>query len=127
MIRAVAWLACIGGIAAVAWPTEVALTAGNVVGSGQLGTSSRGITVDDKKPSACSGVSVTNLVIGGNGTNAADLVLGSAGIDNLQGKNATDCLVGGAGDDTLNGGNGNDVCIGGPGTDTFTNCETQIQ
>ena len=129
MRRALAWLACAGApalVLAAAWPTDVALTASNVVGGARLGSSSSAISVDDKKPAACAGVTVTNLVVGGNGSNAADLLLGSAAADTLMGKNAGDCLVGGAGDDALNGGNGNDVCIGGPGSDTFTGCETAV-
>jgi Ca2+-binding RTX toxin-like protein len=129
MIRALAWLASAGLAALVvagAWPTDEALTAGNVVGSARLGSSARAISVDDKKPAACSGITLTNLVIGGNGSNAPDLVLGSAGPDTLAGKVGNDCIVGGAGDDTINGGPGTDVCIGGPGTDTFSNCETAI-
>jgi len=89
------------------------------------------ISIDAEKPKPdCNGITLTALVTGAgtiNGTNAAELVLGSAGVDTMDGKAGTDCLVGGAGNDAITGGAGTDVCIGGPGTDTFTTCETQIQ
>lgn len=51
-------------------------------------------------------------------TGSSELVLGSAGADNISAKAGRDCVVGGAGDDTLAGGPGDDVILGGPGTDT---------
>ena len=60
---------------------------------------------------------------------AAELVIGSAGIDTISARNGDDCVVAGAGDDALDCGGGVDVGIGGPGTDTNTGsrCETFVQ
>jgi Ca2+-binding RTX toxin-like protein len=106
----------------------VVATAANTVPASNVGSSSTPITANTLKPAACNGITLTNLVIGNNGTAAADLVLGSAGVDNMNGAGGNDCILGGGGNDTIAGGAGTDVCIGGPGTDTFNgNCETQIQ
>ena len=108
-----------------------ALAATNTVPGSNAEQDVSAITIDGKKPKPdCNAITVTVLVTGAgtiNGTNAAELVLGSAGVDTMDGKAGTDCLVGGAGNDAITGGAGTDVCIGGPGTDTFTTCETQIQ
>jgi Ca2+-binding RTX toxin-like protein len=106
-----------------------ALAATNTVTASKAGRSSSTTSVDDKKPKPdCNGIAVTNLVTGGgDGGNAADLLLGTAAANTISGKNGNDCIVGGAGNDNLTGAGGTDVCIGGPGTDTFTTCETQIQ
>ena len=106
-----------------------ALAATNTVSASKAGRSSSAISVDDKKPKPdCNGIAVTNLVTGGgDGGNAADLLLGTAAANTMTGKTGNDCIVGGAGNDNLTGAGGTDVCIGGPGTDTFTTCETQIQ
>jgi Ca2+-binding RTX toxin-like protein len=89
------------------------------------------ITVDQKKPKPdCNGITVATIVTGGgNGSNASELVLGTAAANtNLRGMNGDDCILGGGGNDTLRGDGGTDVCIGGPGTDSFhATCETQIQ
>ena len=108
-----------------------ALAATNTVPGSNAERDVSAITLDAKKPKPdCNAIAVTALVTGSgtiNGTNAAELVLGSAGVDTMDGKAGTDCLVGGAGNDAITGGAGTDVCIGGPGTDTFATCETQIQ
>ena len=108
-----------------------ALAATNSVPGTNVGLSQGAIAVDDLKPKPdCNGITVANLVTGGNGGNAADLVLGTAGADAgpLRGQNGNDCIVGGGGNDSLRGDGGTDVCIGGPGTDTVhSTCETQIQ
>ena len=106
----------------------VVATAANTVPASNLGSSSTAITANTLKPAACNGIVLTNLVIGNNGTAGADLLLGSAGVDNMDGQAGDDCILGGGGADTLRGSQGTDVCIGGPGVDTFhPTCETQIQ
>jgi len=110
----------------------VVATAANAVPASNLGSSSQAITADMLKPAACAGITLTNLVIGNNGTNGNDLVLGTAAVDNMNGGNGNNCIFrgggGGGGNDSIAGGGGTDVCIGGPGTDTFNgSCETQIQ
>ena len=108
-----------------------ALTAANSVPPTRAGVDSRSISADDLKPVACAAITLTNVVTGSgtfNGTNSADLVLGSAGVDTIRGRNGDDCILGGAGNDSLRGDGGTDVCIGDPGTDTFhATCEIQIQ
>jgi Ca2+-binding RTX toxin-like protein len=106
----------------------VVATAANTVPASNVGSSSTAITANTLKPAACNGITLTNLVIGTNGTAGNDLLLGSAGVDNMNGANGNDCILGGGGIDSIAGGGGTDVCIGGPGADTFNaNCETQIQ
>lgn len=106
----------------------VVATAANTVPVSNVGSSSTAITANTLKPAACNAITLTNVVIGNNGTAGNDLVLGSAGVDNMNGGNGNDCILGGGGNDSIAGGGGTDVCIGGPGTDTFNaNCETQIQ
>jgi Ca2+-binding RTX toxin-like protein len=110
-----------------------AVAAGNTVPATRLGDSSQSVTANSLKPSQCSALNLTNIVVcpttGGTcrGTNANDLILGSPNADNINGRQGNDCIVGGGGNDTINGGAGTDVCIGGAGTDTFTNCETTVQ
>ena len=106
----------------------VVATAANTVPASNVGSSGTAITANTLKPAACNGITLTNLVIGTNGTAGNDLLLGSAGVDNMNGGNGNDCILGGGGNDAIAGGGGTDVCIGGPGVDTFNaNCETQIQ
>jgi Ca2+-binding RTX toxin-like protein len=87
------------------------------------------IAPNDLRPPQCSGITLTNLVVGSgplDGTNQNDLILGSSGPDTIRGRQGNDCILGGGGDDDLRGDQGaSDVCIGGPGTDTADNsCET---
>ncbi len=95
------------------------------------------------RPPQCTGTYV-NLFVNSDGGNQADLILGNAGNNTLNGNQQNDCIVGGAGNDTLGGGPGSDILIGGAGTDslnggggtdtcygtvgtdTFANCETII-
>ena len=107
----------------------VGLTAANSVATSNAGDSSRAVTAEDLKPSPeCAGITLSSVVVASNGTNGDDLLLGSAGVDNLDGKGGDDCILGGGGNDNLRGSGGTDVCVGGPGTDTFhPSCETQIQ
>ena len=108
-----------------------ALTATNTVSASRLGQNVTAVTADQKKPKPiCNAITVTAIVTGGaNGSNADELVLGTAAAEgNLRGQNGNDCILGGGGNDTLRGDNGTDICIGGPGTDSFhATCETQIQ
>ncbi|NJC94962.1 MAG: hypothetical protein FIB03_01280 [Anaerolineae bacterium] len=88
------------------------------------------VTANALKPPECAALNLTAIVIGTNtkGTNASELILGTAGADTLGGGGGSDCVVGGGGDDILNGGKGNgDVCIGGAGNDSFKGCDTAIQ
>ena len=87
------------------------------------------ISVDAKKPKPeCNGITLTVLVTGVTGSNANELIVGTAAAESFRGGNGDDCIVGGGGNDTLRADGGTDVCIGGPGTDTFhATCETQIQ
>jgi Ca2+-binding RTX toxin-like protein len=125
--RSLLWFALAG--AACGAMLVSALAAANTVPASRAGASSGTITADSLKPlPACAGITLTVLVAGGSGGNAADLVLGTAGADTLRGNGRDDCIVGGGGNDSLRGDAGVDVCIGGPGTDTFhATCETQIQ
>jgi hypothetical protein len=122
-----------------------AVAAANAVPGTRLGDSTRGVVPNDKKPSQCSAFVVTNLIVGSgniNGTNANDLILGSAGADDITGRQGRDCIVSGGGNDTINGNQSDDVILGGPGdddidggqgtgdacyagggNDTFTRCE----
>jgi Ca2+-binding RTX toxin-like protein len=121
-------LRTIGVLALLLLCIAVVATAANTVPASNLGSASQAITANTLKPAACNGITLTNLVIGNNGTAGNDLVLGSAGVDNMNGAGGNDCILGGGGNDSIAGGAGTDVCIGGPGTDTFNNnCETQIQ
>jgi hypothetical protein len=104
-----------------------AIGSANGVPASQVTVSVRPIGPNDLKPPECASLTLTALVTGATGTNAADLQLGTPAADNLNGKAGNDCIIGGAGDDTINGGGGTDICIGGPGTDTFTNCATSYQ
>lgn len=54
-----------------------------------------------------------------HGLGATDLLVGEAGDDLLDGGSGWDLLVGGPGDDVLVGGPGWDVLVGGPGDDTL--------
>lgn len=106
-----------------------AIAASNTMTSTHLSEQSTSITINDKKPAICT-MTLTAIVIctGGscNGSNANDLILGSAGYDSIKAKNGDDCIVAGDGDDDISGDNGTDVCIGGPGNDIFDKCETEI-
>jgi Ca2+-binding RTX toxin-like protein len=125
-----------------------ALAAANTVPSTRVGQSNHPVLLQQLVPSECSGISggLSNLVVGSgsfDGTNAGDLILGSAAADTIGGRQGSDCIVsgdgndamngnqsndvllGGGGDDDLDGGAGaNDWCYGGSGTDTERRCET---
>lgn len=89
------------------------------------------ITANTLKPSGCSSVTVTALFTGAgtfSSNNAAELVIGSAGVDTINARNGNDCVVSGGGNDAIDCGGGTDVGLGGPGTDTNTgaSCETFV-
>jgi Ca2+-binding RTX toxin-like protein len=99
-----------------------ALAAANAVPATRIGQSDHPVLLQQLVPSQCSGISgsLSNLVVGSgsfDGTNAGDLILGSAGADTIGGWQGSDCIVGGDGNDVLNGEQGNDVLIGGAGDD----------
>ena len=126
-----------------------AFAANNVVPATHLTEQSRAITASELAPSECNSIRSTltaiRVCVGGscNGSNANELILGTAGYDEIDGKNGNDCIIGGDGDDNLNGGNDDDVilgaggndtldggpkkdtdiCYGGPGTNTFIECD----
>ncbi len=109
-------------------PETAALGAANSLPTSRSGKYVTAITADTLKPSSCSAITLTTLVVGNTGTAGNDLELGSASADTMSAAGGNDCILGGGGNDSINCGTGTDVAIGGPGTDTFNaNCETQIQ
>lgn len=98
-----------------------AVAASNTVPFTRLDDDSFPITANDLKPSACSSLNLTSVVVvtNGSGTSGNDLILGSAGGDNLRGDDGDDCIVGGGGDDTLQGQRGDDIILGQDGNDTL--------
>ena len=67
------------------------------------------LTANDLKPTECAGISLTNVINSGgtfNGTPGNDLILGSVGIDVVDGFSGKDCIVGGDQGDQLFGGTG---------------------
>jgi Ca2+-binding RTX toxin-like protein len=114
--------------------TVFALAASNSVPITHLTDQSSFITVNDIKPAACGGLTLTAIFYcpegGGNcnSTDASELVIGSPAPDNIQGGKGDDCILGGGGIDNIRGEQGTDVCIGGNGNDSFhPSCETRIQ
>jgi Ca2+-binding RTX toxin-like protein len=123
-------LIAFGTLTLVLFSVVTAIAATNTVPATLLDYRTLSISVNHFRPSACAGISVTNLVTGTGtitGTAANDLILASAGADLIDGSGGNDCIVSGGGDDQLTGGDGSDVCVGGPGTDTFTACEIETQ
>lgn len=92
----------------------------NIVAESGLSDTLHTVTANQLKPAACT-MTLTNIIIGTNGTQDNDLILGTAANDTggsqLKGLGGDDCIIGGAGDDTLTGGKGNDVLLGGGGND----------
>jgi Ca2+-binding RTX toxin-like protein len=106
-----------------------ALAATNTVPGSNAERDVSTISPDQLKPTPdCNGITLTAIVVGLNGGNPNELIVGSVAVESFRGGNGNDCIVGGGGNDTLRGDGGTDVCIGGPGTDSFhATCETQIQ
>lgn len=127
----------------------------NIASNADAGMTQQGISLDDKTPPQCAGLGLTDILVVTSsglfspftGTEANELILGTASRDHIDGGGGDDCILGGGGDDDgfcffffcfggLKGGAGNDVILGGPGTDacmgqdgndTFYDCETEIQ
>lgn len=107
-----------------------AFAAGITIPPSNVGYQSIPVTAEDLKPSACDGLSLTQIISGSGtltGTSGNDLIIGSSGADTIDGLGGDDCILGSGGDDSLNGNDGSDVCLGGPGNDIFTNCEVEAQ
>jgi Ca2+-binding RTX toxin-like protein len=103
-----------------------AFAATNTVPSWRMDDNSQSITAEDLKPSDCT-MTLTMIVVAGNGTAGNDLILGTSGDDNLQGDDGDDCIVGGGGNDTLQGQKGNDIILGQDGDDALRgNQDTDI-
>ncbi|MCL4272527.1 MAG: hypothetical protein KJZ77_01545 [Anaerolineales bacterium] len=120
----------VGLVALLVLSSMTAIAATNTVPPTRVDNVAVSFNLNHIKPSACAGISVTNLITGSGtitGTEGNDLIFGSAGADEIYGLGGNDCIVGGGGDDMLDGGNGNDVCIGGAGDDVFENCEGEVQ
>jgi hypothetical protein len=120
-------------VTSLSFLSAIALTASNVVASSRRTNLTDAMDANELKPANCNGITVTNIVVGTNGTGGADLILGTSVGETIQTQGGDDCALGGGGNDTFINTGGNDVCIGGPGTDTngflgflFT-CPTFIQ
>jgi Ca2+-binding RTX toxin-like protein len=110
--------------------SATAFAAANTTPATNVGYQTVNVSINNLKPSTCTGLFLTNLVTGAGtltGTEGNDLILGSPDIDVIDGLGGDDCILGGGGDDQVTGGDGTDICIGGPGTDTFINCEGESQ
>ena len=117
----------VGAVLLVCLGLVPAFTAANAVPASRADARTQSITANALKPSSCAALALTAVALV-NGSNPAELVLGTGAADTMRGNQSDDCILGGGGNDSLRGDNGTDVCIGGPGTDTFHNtCETQIQ
>ncbi|PWB72165.1 MAG: hypothetical protein C3F07_12400 [Anaerolineales bacterium] len=118
----------LGTLIIVTSMTAVAAT--NTIPATRVGERNNSFNINYLKPSACAGITVTNLVSGSGsltGTSGNDLILGGSGADLIDGSGGDDCILGGGGDDQIAGGDGSDTCIGGSGTDVFTTCEGEFQ
>lgn len=106
-------------------------TASNSVPPTRLGQVVLAIGPNDLKPAACSGITVSNMMIGNgaailNGTNASNLIVGVPGTVTINARQGDDCVVGNSDVVAISGGPGTDVCIGGAATE-FALCETVIR
>jgi Ca2+-binding RTX toxin-like protein len=119
-----------GLLALIVVSVATAFAAGITISPSNIDEKFVPVTADDLKPSACRGLSLTQVISGSGtltGTSGNDLIIGSSGADLIDGLGGNDCVLGGSGDDSLTGSDGNDVCLGGPGNDQFTACETEAQ
>jgi Ca2+-binding RTX toxin-like protein len=107
-------LALVAGLSSFsAW----GLTSANLVPASRADDLAKARDVNEMKPAECNGITLTNVVVGTNGTNQNDLVLGGPAGQTMRGQQGNDCVLGGGGDDTFRDNGGYDVCIGGPGND----------
>ena len=123
------WL-LFGMFAVVVMTSMTAIAAANTVPPSQVDDQSVSYNVNHLKPSACSGIVLSNLVTGSStltGTIGNDLIIASSGADVIDGAGGNDCILGGGGADTITGGDGSDVCLGGADVDSFTTCESEVQ
>src|SRR4051812_37697235 len=90
-----------------------AFTAANTVPTSRVGNPTESATAEKLKPSSCSGITLTTIIVGLTGGAGNDLVLGTSAGESLDGGTGNDCILGGAGNDTIDGNQGTDVCIGG--------------
>lgn len=119
-----------GLVALIIITSITAVAATNTVPSTRVTAQMLSFNINQLKPSACSGITLTNLVTGSGtltGTGGNDLILASSSADTIDGLGGDDCILGGSGDDSLTGNDGNDVCLGGLGNDVFTACEGEAQ
>jgi Ca2+-binding RTX toxin-like protein len=123
-------IAAFGLLALIVVSVATAFAAGITVQPSNIDAKSIAVTAEDLKPSACSGMTLTQIISGSGtltATSGNDLIIGSAGADVIDGQGGDDCILGGGGDDSLLGNEGSDVCLGGPGNDNFTDCEIAEQ
>ena len=116
----------------IATSVSFAFAANIVVPITRLTDQSSAVTADTLKPAACTSITLTTILYcpaaGGAcmGTDASELIIGSAAADDIQSGKGNDCILGAGSDDSIRGEQGTDVCIGGPGTNTFhQSCEMQ--
>ena len=99
-----------------------AFSAANTVSGSMADSLTSAITANALKPTECSALSLTRVVLIGSGgipNNSNELIIGTSASETISGGGGADCIIGGGGDDTLQGGNGKDVLMGGPGNDTI--------
>ena len=123
-------LLAFGSLTLILFSVVTAVAATNTIPATSLDHKFVSIGLNDIKPPACAGISISNLVTGAGiitGTIGNDLILASSGVDTIDGLDGNDCILGGNGDDIIVGGEGNDFCLGNAGTETFTTCEGEIQ
>lgn len=123
-------LVIFGLLALIVVSVATAFAAGITVSPSNVDEKSIPVNAEDLKPSACAGLTLTQVISGSGtltGSNGNDLIIGSSGADMIDGLGGNDCILGGSGDDSLTGSEGSDVCLGSPGYDIFTDCEVEVQ
>lgn len=108
-----------GSLSLLLFSAVTAVAATNTVPTTSADQKSMGIGINEIKPPACGGISVTTLVTGAGtitGTEANDLILAGSAADTIDGLGGDDCIVAGGEFDT---------CTGGAGTDVFVDCESE--